>query len=178
VFRPGTPSVTYLRTTRGGPVSYIPWGQTGDYSTPFDFDGDGQQDVMVQRNVGGAGQFWIRRSSDGGVAIRNFGLGTDLLVMGNWDGDATEDITVTRLTASFLQHWTVGSSTSVVTFRTWGTTATDWITQGDWDGDGITDLAIYRPPTGQFWISRSSGGVSIVSWGMVGDFPVGSWRTK
>jgi len=170
----GLQSTLYFRTTSGGPVTFMPWGLNGDFTAPFDFDGDAKHDPMAQRGS----QIWIRQSSNGATVLRNFGLSNDSLVPGNWDADVTEDLTVARSSGAALQYWTVGSTTNIVSFRLWGASATDFVTQGDWDGDGKTDLAIWRETTGQFWINRSSGGVSIFTWGTNNDYPVNNWRVK
>jgi hypothetical protein len=35
----------------------------------------------------------------------------------------------------------------------------------DYDGDGKSDIAIYRPSVGEWWISRSTGGVNAFQFG-------------
>jgi hypothetical protein len=145
----------------------VPWGTVGDFSAPFDFDGDGKLDPMVQRS----GQIWIRQSSNGATVLRNFGLGTDLLVVGKWDADATEDLGVDRTG----QLYTLGSTTNTVGYLNWGVSS-DKITQGDWDGDGVTDMAIWR--SGTFWLKCSTAGVAVLGWGLSADTPVNSYRVK
>ena len=45
---------------------------------------------------------------------------------------------------------------------------------GDFDGDAKTDLSVYRPTTGEWFVSRSGGGLLQVVWGVpsLGDIPV------
>ncbi|MBK9241994.1 MAG: VCBS repeat-containing protein [Acidobacteria bacterium] len=173
----GDQSFLYYRTTQGGSVAYVPWGLNGDFSAPFDYDGDGKHDPMVQRN-GGGGQaaIWVRQSSNGATTLFRFGTPTDALVPGNYDADATEDLTVGRGSAGQIQWWTRATSNGAISLSIFGASATDFLTQGDWDGDGKTDVAIWRP--GQFWLNRSTAGLAVVSWGTNGDYPVNSWRTK
>jgi hypothetical protein len=42
---------------------------------------------------------------------------------------------------------------------------------GDYDGDGKTDVALFRPQTGTWHITYSSGGFVQIQWGSVGDKP-------
>ena len=39
----------------------------------------------------------------------------------------------------------------------------------DFDGDGRSDVSVYRPPTGLWYVNKSSGGQSIVNWGIATD---------
>ncbi len=42
----------------------------------------------------------------------------------------------------------------------------------DFDGDGKSDISVYRPSNGFWYIAKSSGGYSFVSWGISTDTPV------
>ena len=39
----------------------------------------------------------------------------------------------------------------------------------DFDGDARTDVSVFRPPTGTWWIARSSGGVTATEFGIASD---------
>lgn len=43
--------------------------------------------------------------------------------------------------------------------------------RADYDGDGKTDLSIFRPSDGNWWIAKSLGGVTVITWGVNGDTP-------
>ena len=44
---------------------------------------------------------------------------------------------------------------------------------GDFDGDGTLDLSIYRPTTGEWWVTNSgTGTVNVTQFGQGGDIPV------
>src|SRR5262249_37439799 len=57
----------------------------------------------------------------------------------------------------------------------WGGVAdiTDIPVPADYDGDGITDIAIWRPPTGQWWVRYTTGLQPLAgTWGGGDDVPV------
>ncbi|MFZ1700672.1 MAG: M36 family metallopeptidase [Pyrinomonadaceae bacterium] len=41
----------------------------------------------------------------------------------------------------------------------------------DFDGDGRTDLSIFRPSDGNWWLNRSTDGLTVVNFGLSGDIP-------
>lgn len=43
--------------------------------------------------------------------------------------------------------------------------------RADFDGDGKTDMSIFRPSDGNWWINRSTAGVTAVNFGQAGDIP-------
>ena len=42
---------------------------------------------------------------------------------------------------------------------------------GDYDGDGITDIAVFRAPTGTWYMRNSGAPAAAVVWGGAGDMP-------
>jgi len=179
----GAPSTWFYRTTAGGPVTYEPWGQNGDFPSPGDYDGDGKADFVVQRdNGGGQARFWMRMSTAGTDSVV-FGTPTDFIVPGDYDGDGKTDIAVTRSSAGQIQWWVRPSSTgagSAAPFATFGASATDLQVQGDYDGDGKTDVGVWRPSAtaGEsiFWYLGSTGAALGVPFGANGDYPVANYN--
>ena len=178
----GSPqSVFYwASTTAPTAVTAIPWGTVGDVGFTLDYDGDRKADVAIQRNVGGTGQFWVRRSSDGATeVINNFGFGTDFIVPGDYNGDGRDDICVSRNLSGFKYFFPRDSATGNVSFIQWGIPG-DVVTQSDYDGDGKTDVAVWRPGAvggnGVFYVMKSTGGVQTFIWGRNGDYPVNNWN--
>ncbi|HEX6125759.1 MAG TPA: VCBS repeat-containing protein [Pyrinomonadaceae bacterium] len=177
VYRPGSPSSWFYRTAPNGPTTQVAWGILGDFPAPGDYNGDGSNDFVVQRNNGvGQGAFW-RLFSGGGHDVVTFGLSTDLIVPGDYDGDGKTDITVVRrVTAGPLEWYWLPSGGGSTQQAAWGLTASDRPAQGDYDGDGKTDLAIWRS-SGVFWVFNSSTlSGSAFPWGTTGDYPIANFN--
>lgn len=69
--------------------------------------------------------------------------------------------------------WSLTLTTeSQVCSTTPGPTEPERAVRGDFDGDGRTDISIWRPSTGEWWVSRSTGGYSGVQWGNSADIPL------
>ena len=116
----GAQSTWYFRTTANGPVTFVPWGQNGDFPAPGDYDGNGKADFMIQRNAGG-GQAGFWRLSDAFVAqpVVIFGTPTDVIVPGDYDGDGKTDAGVYR-PSNF--NWFVNRSTAGILIQQFGQT--------------------------------------------------------
>jgi FG-GAP-like repeat len=130
-----------------------------DTNVPVDFDGDGKSDIGVYRD----GNWFILRSSDGGVTVRGWGgLTQDKLVPADYDGDGKTDIAVYR--SSDAGWYILRSLDGQATMTSWGGLTQDKPVPADYDGDGKTDIAVYRD--GIWFIRRSSdGGVTATGWG-------------
>ena len=178
----GDPSTWFYRTTANGPVTYMPWGQNGDFPAPGDYDGDGKADFAVQRNNGGGqARFWRMQTTAGFDSVV-FGTPTDVIVPGDYDGDGKTDIATVRGASGSIQwHW-LNSSNSTIDYRTFGASATDFPAQGDYDGDGKTDVGIWRPSASAnasaFWsLGTTSNTVTAFAFGANGDYPVANFNS-
>ena len=183
----GQPSFWFYRGTLNNPsgnITYVRWGQNGDFPAPGDYDGDGRADFVVQRNSGsGQGQFWMNQTTAGIDNSIIFGTSSDLILPGDYDGDGKTDIAVARGSGGniiwFYRRSSDAASVGPIAF---GLSATDFPTQGDYDGDGKTDISVWRPNADAtqtfFWVRNSStSAVSTFEWGQQGDYPVANYNS-
>jgi len=93
--------VWYILNSSNGQMRTVPFGTTATDSffffAPFDFDGDGAQDIAVARSTGGLRVYYILRSSDNQVVALQWGLSTDTRLVGDYDGDGKTDIVARRV---------------------------------------------------------------------------------
>jgi len=179
----GDQSTWFYRSTANGPVTYMPWGQNGDFPAPGDYDGDGKADFGVQRNNGGGqARFWRMQTTAGADSVV-FGTPTDVIVPGDYDGDGKTDIAVVRGSAGQYAWFVLPSSTGTISatpYAVFGASATDFVAQGDYDGDGKTDVAVWRPSASvgasAFWFLGSTSGATGVPFGQNGDYPVANYN--
>jgi subtilisin-like proprotein convertase family protein len=192
VYRPGATagaqSTWYYRGSNANPsgnVTFVPWGQGSDFVAPGDYDGDGRNDFVVQRDSGGSGVFWTRLAT-GAVSTLVYGLSSDVIVPGDYDNDGKTDIAVARdsngATAGGDYLWFIRQSSNGATTGGPFGLVTDFIAQGDYDGDGKTDLAIWRPSAvageSRFWyLGSQTSTTSTIAWGASGDYPVANYNT-
>ena len=176
VFRPSN-NFTYTNfssAASGTPFTGVQFGDSGtDTLTPGDYDGDGKTDVAVWRRTNGT--FYVLRSSDNTVTIRQFGQNGDEPVARDYDGDRKTDFAVVRRTPGMLT-WYILNSGSGNSFRAEQFGAdTDVAVPGDYDGDGSFDLAVFRGTGDQpatFFVRRSSGGFTTQQFGIASDLVV------
>jgi len=180
---PGAQSTWYYRTSPGGAISYVPWGQNGDFPAPGDYDGDNKADFVIQRNNGGGqARFWMNQTT-AGIDSVVFGTPSDNIVPGDYDGDGKTDIAVVRASAGQLNWYIRPSSTGTINgspTAIFGASATDFLAQGDYDGDGKTDVAVWRtsatPGASAFWALGSTSGAFSLPFGQSGDYPVANYN--
>ena len=157
-------------------ITYVQWGQNGDFPTVGDFDGDGKNDFVIQRNDGGGGaRFWMFQTTAGIETLR-YGSSSDNIVPGDYDGDGKTDLAVARSVGGQWNWFYRPSSTGAISAApaaVWGSTANDFLIPGDYDGDGKSDFAVWRATTNpaQFWVLGTTSGPSVVSFGLPGDYP-------
>lgn len=196
VYRPGVSPVSqsywlYRASSNNPPNNtiYVPWGIGSDFVAPGDYDGDGRNDFVIQRDNGdGTSSFW-QLFANQTRRIKNFGLSSDSIVPGDYDGDAKTDLAVVRAEQNDTIGWywlpsSLGEANNNYQFRSFGSvTLNDATVQGDYDGDGRTDVAVWRPAAGGtnessvFYVLRSGGGnVLFFPWGATNDYPVANYN--
>ncbi|MEP6902023.1 MAG: FG-GAP-like repeat-containing protein, partial [Actinomycetota bacterium] len=157
VFRPSNNTWYILKS--GGGATFTVFGQAGDVPVAGDFDGDGKGDLTVYRSG-----TWISQLSGGGSSSIPFGGAGDIPVPADYDGDNKDNVAFFRPTTG--QWFVTSSDGSLLTITTWGTSG-DVPVPGDYDGDGKDDYAIYR--NGQWWLLRSTAGISVQNFGVATD---------
>jgi IPT/TIG domain/PKD domain/FG-GAP-like repeat/FG-GAP repeat len=156
---PGTVNVTVTNggtATLSGAYTYLSVGGI----VRADSDGDRKTDISIFRPL--AGDWYFRRSSDGGTTyIPNFGPGSsDIPVPGDYDGDGKTDIAIFRPLAGdwYIRRSTDGGTTYIPNY---GPSSNDKPVAADYDGDGKTDIAIFRSGTGEWFVRQSSNGQTV-----------------
>jgi hypothetical protein len=87
-FGAGIHKYFFILQSNGGGSPYVPvqWGIPGDLICQGDYDGDGKTDIAIWRSNPDPTQnyFWVRKSSDGGLIVFEWGQSGDYPV-NNWN---------------------------------------------------------------------------------------------
>lgn len=165
VFRPSNGTWYIANSDSQGTYSYIQFGTSGDNPVPTDYDGDGKADVGVYRLNNGVQEWWIQRSTAGFFATV-FGAAGDKAVEADFTGDGKADVAVFRPSTG---TWYVLRSEDYSYYAfSFGQTG-DIPSPGDYDGDNKSDPTVFRPSSGVWYVQRTTGGYSIVQFGLNGD---------
>ena len=115
--------VWYIRNSSTGKLRREVFGSsTSDgfqYFSPFDWDGDGRQDLRVSGNTSPRVNR-ILKSSDGSITTVEWGLNTDTHLYGDYDGDGKTDLVARRRAGGYYVWNILRSSDSKVDYPTWG----------------------------------------------------------
>jgi hypothetical protein len=154
VFRPTDGNWYSLQNSTANLLNAVPWGTNGDVPVPADYDGDGETDVAVVRNVGAAKNWYIYGAN--GVSSYQWGIGSDRPVVGEFDGDGRADIGVFRNHPEG-SYWHIRQSSNGMLRSFYFGKNGDKLVFGDFDGDGLTDPTVVRTfAQGMFWYSLRS----------------------
>ncbi len=165
VFRAAT-NEWFISKSSGG-TAIATFGAAGDVPAIGDYDGDNKTDIAIYRPS--SGEWWIQRSSNLSVYAFQFGTATDKPVQGDYTGDGKTDAAFFRpSTGEWFFLRSEDSSFYSVPFGAFG----DLPVPGDYDGDGKFDTAVFRPADATWYINRSTAGIAISTFGLIGDKPV------
>jgi len=107
------------------------------FFAPVDFDGDGKQDIFVNRSVSSQRQFHILRSSDGGYTVATWGttaVPASVAQFGDYDGDGKTDLIARRTNGTNFVFEILRSSDNAIQYITWGL-PTDQLMGGSYPND-------------------------------------------
>ena len=162
VYRPSD-NTWYVLKSAGG-ATFTVFGQAGDVPVAGNFGGSANADLTVFRSSTNS---WVTQIAGGPTLNFVHGQAGDLLVPADYDGDNIDDRAVFR--PSNGQWYILKSTNGSVAIVAFGT-STDVPVPGDYDGDGSDDVAVYR--NGQWWLNRSTAGVTVQNFGIASDTPV------
>lgn len=166
VFRPST-ATWYIGRSSDGQIAFAQFGANGDQPVSADYDGDGKADIAIFRPA--EGSWWILRSTNNQTMSFAFGAGTDRAVPGDYTGDGKADVAVWRPSTGewfFLRN----ENNQYYSFA-FGVNG-DIPAPADFDGDGKFDVAVFRPTQGVWYISATTAGSLIFSFGVNSDRPI------
>jgi hypothetical protein len=148
-------------------LGYQCGGSNPRHAAAFDFDGDGKTDISIYR-PGANAEWWISKSSNGGVLAAQFGAAGDQPVAADYTGDGKTDMAFFRPSTG---TWFILRSEDFSFYGFPFGSSTDVPAPADFDGDGRADPAVFR--SGSWFVLRSTdGGVTSASFGLAGDKPV------
>lgn len=134
----GTQRVWYIRNSSTGAMRREVFGFASTdgiyFFSPIDYDGDGKQDLLVNRTIAGQRFFFIKRSSDGQVVQLQWGLSTDAGLFGDYDGDGKTDLVARRASGGGYVWYILRSSDSTVQYAFFGVTGDQLVDRGDTGG--------------------------------------------
>jgi hypothetical protein len=139
--------------TAAQPGIFVDFGPRTDQATVAlaDFDGDGGQDILFQRNDGALFVY----NGEGGLQY-NFGVKPTLEAVGDIDGDGKADIIV-RFATDRVSAFTSTSGGILVDYGP--RAGQELIALGDFDGDGGLDLLFQRTSDGLLLAIDGNGGL-------------------
>jgi hypothetical protein len=139
-------------------VTTVKWGGPGYAPVPADYNADGRIDIAVVATSNGTWHVKDQFST-------NWGTAGDQYITFDRDGDGASELVVFRRSTNqwFLRNLARGTTTT----ETWGGSSDVPAVQGarvlssvasDADTDRRADLAIWRPDTGDWWMTYGAGG--------------------
>jgi hypothetical protein len=155
---PSGPWTWWVNSSASNSLSVFNFGLSPtDVPQPYDFDGDGRDDIAIWRNNPDSA-YYIVRSSTNTIKIIPFGLPGDQPMTEDYDGDGKDDLSVWRAPAegttgqaTWYYLGSLNNPNNNVTFvpfgMRYGATQSNQVDEpyaGDFDGDGKADFRIQR----------------------------------
>jgi hypothetical protein len=156
-------------------VLSVKWGGPGYLPVPADYNGDGRTDVAVFGNASGN---WHVKDQ----FTAKWGQAGDLPIPLDRDGDGSAELVVFRASSNTWFIFSMARGTN--TTENWGGTGDVPAVlrppvlssvPGDADGDRKADLVIWRPGTGDWWMTYNATTFStynVYRWGASSDTPL------
>jgi len=120
----GVNRIWWTLRSSDGQITVTHWGTAATdgvfFFAPIDIDGDGKQDIMVNRTVSGQRMFIVLRSSDSAALYLPWGLSTDAPLFGDYDGDGRTDFVARRNVSGQLVWFIYQSSNGQPRYAYWG----------------------------------------------------------
>ncbi|MBY0527010.1 MAG: right-handed parallel beta-helix repeat-containing protein [Gemmataceae bacterium] len=194
VFRNGNWFLSY--GLAGTVNAIVPFGAAGDVPVTGSWDASGFSKIGIFRN----GTWYLSLDNKGWgapgaqIQVFNYGAAGDIPIVGDWDGDGTTNIGVFRPgTGMFYlsvkgpadlngNHDFNAGTSKIAQFGGLG----DIPVVGDWNATQSAKFGVFRPSTGQWFLSYNLASYSapqsvfhiINNYGAIGDKPVvGDWLT-
>lgn len=189
---PSGPWTWWVNYSASNTTSVFNWGLSPkDLPQPYDFDGDGKDDVAMWRD-NPESAYYIIQSSTNTIKIIPFGQPGDQPMTEDYDGDGKDDLSVWRApaegTTGQATWYYLGSNnnpnnniTYVPFGMRYGTTQSDQVDEpyaGDFDGDGRADFRVQRradttasslSTAAIFYTMTATGNLSYDYFGWAGD---------
>lgn len=183
-FRLGESSLTFDVASIGRTIEDTNW----KLQTTGDFNGDGQDDVLLRQFAAGQNLVWYMQPGGGAIASESL-IGRDvpdpnwsLSGTGDFDGDGKTDIILRNETADQIVAWYMNDDGTIkgesLIGRGFGDNNWKIEATADFNGDGKTDLVLRNALAGQnlLW---TMDGANILGEALIGrDVPGTEWQIE